>query len=109
MTNFGTVRGILHFSPPQLFYSQTLGFVPGGGDTLLSVLPTADSLPAPTGNYESVRVVIYGSPYGVNYTIRWLYRLQFAQVSEWSFLIPAPNPGEVMSIVTKRIPLNRTT
>ncbi len=34
-------------------------------------------------------------------------RLQFAQVSEWSFLMPAPN-GEVMSILTKRIPLGRT-
>ena len=106
MTNFGFGWGTVLSFPPQLVYSQTLGFVPGGGDTLPSVIPALDTLPASTGDYESVRVVIYGSPYGVNYTIRWLYKLNFAQVSEWSFLMPAPN-GEFMSIVTKRIPRNR--
>jgi hypothetical protein len=109
MTNFDTRWGTIPNSLPQLAYTQTLGFVPGGGDTLPSVIASADSLPAPTGDYESVRVIIFGSQYGVNYTIRWLYRLNFAQVSEWSFLMPAPNQGEFMSIVTKRIPLNRNT
>ena len=73
-----------------------------------SVIPAVGKEPVPSDGYELVRVMIFGSHYAVNYTIRWLYRLQFAQVSEWSFLMPAPNPGEVMSIVTKRIPLNRT-
>ncbi|MFB2979093.1 hypothetical protein [Microseira sp. BLCC-F43] len=92
---------------PQLVCSQTQGFVPGGGDTLPSVIPGVDSLPARSDGYEVVRVVIYGSPYGITYTIRWLYALNFAQVTEWSFLMPSRN-GEYMSIVTKRIPLNRT-
>jgi hypothetical protein len=109
MTNFGTVQGILHCSPPQLFYSQTLGFVPGGGDTLPSVISGTDSLPARSDGYEIVRVMVFGSHWGVNYTIRWLYRLNFAQISEWSFLMPAPGSGEMMSIVTKRIPLNPAT
>jgi hypothetical protein len=87
---------------------QKQGFLCGGSAEVFSVIPAVDSLPASTGNYESVRVVIYGSQYGVNYTIRWLYRLNFAQVSEWSFLMPAPN-REFMSIVTKRIPLNLTS
>ncbi|MFB2983539.1 hypothetical protein [Microseira sp. BLCC-F43] len=107
MTNFGIWWGTTVSFPPQFVYAQTQGFVPGFGDTLPSVIPYADTLPAPTGDYELVRVMVFGSHYGVNYTIRWLYKLNFAQISEWSFLMPAPN-GEVMSILTKRIPLNRT-
>ncbi|GET44047.1 hypothetical protein [Microseira wollei] len=106
MTKFSIGWGTILSFPPQLVYSQTLGFVPGGGDTLPSVIPALDTLPAPRGDRELVRVMIFGSSYAVNYTIRWLYKLQFAQVSEWSFLMPAPN-GEFMSIVTKQIPLNR--
>ena len=106
MTNFDTGWGTKLSFPLQMFYGQTSSFVPGKGDTLPSVIPFLDTLPAPTGDYEIVRLMVFGSHYGVNYTIRWLYRLNFAQVSEWSFLMPAPN-GEVMSIVTKRIPLNR--
>ncbi|GET44364.1 hypothetical protein MiSe_91910 [Microseira wollei NIES-4236] len=104
-----TVRGILHLYPPQLVYAQTRSLVPGEGDTLPSFIPGVDKQPVPSDGYEVVRVMVFGSHYGVNYTIRWLYRLNFAQVSEWSFLMPAPNPGEVMSIVTKRIPLGRTS
>ncbi|MFB2976914.1 hypothetical protein [Microseira sp. BLCC-F43] len=109
MTNFDTGWGTVLISLPPLVYSQTLGFVPGVGDTLPSVIPGVGNLPVPSDGYEVVRVMVFGSHYGVNYTIRWLYRLQFAQVSEWSFLMPAPNRGEVMSIVTKRIPLGRTS
>ena len=110
MTNFGVRWEMAPNFPPQLFYSQTLGFVPGEGDTLPSFIPGMDSLPARSDGYEVVRVVIYGSPYGITYTIRWLYTLNFAQVTEWSFLMPVPNgDGEYMSIVTKRIPLGRTS
>ena len=93
---------------PQLFYSQNLDFVPSSGDTLPSVIPGVDSLPAQSDGYERVRVMVFGSRYGVTYTIRWLYKLQFAHISEWSFLMPAPSEGEFMSIVTKRIPLSPT-
>ena len=64
MTNFGIGWGTTLSFPPQLVYSQTLGFVPGEGDTLPSVIPGLDSLP-PTGDYELVRVMIFGSSYGV--------------------------------------------
>ena len=109
MTNFDTGWGTVLISLPPLVYAQTLGFVAGEGDTLPSFIPGVGNLPVPSDGYEVVRVMVFGSHYGVNYTIRWLYRLQFAQVSEWSFLMPAPNPGEVMSILTKRIPLGRTS
>lgn len=58
---------------------------------------------------ESLRVLIIGSRKGVTSTIQTLYRLGFAEVAEWSPLLPAPNPGEVMSILTRYIltqPLN---
>jgi hypothetical protein len=108
VTNFGAGWEMMPSFPPQLFYSRTLGFLPGEGDALPSVIPSADSLPARPNGYEQVRVVIYGSSYAINYTIRWLHRLQFAQISEWSFPMPVPGSSEMMSIVTKRIPQNRT-
>ncbi|MGH7999198.1 MAG: hypothetical protein ACREPR_07160 [Brasilonema sp.] len=56
-----------------------------------------------TPTREPVKVVIYGSKVGVNGIILTLYRLGFAQVHEWSPLLPSPNPGEFMSILTKYI------
>lgn len=93
---------------PQVVYSQNLNCVPSPDDTLPSVIPGINSLPAQSDGCERVRVMVFGSSYGVTYTIRWLYRLQFAHISEWSLLMPAPSEGEFMSIVTKRIPLNPT-
>jgi hypothetical protein len=104
MTNFGINWETTPSFPPQLVYSQTLGFVPESGNTLPSVIPGVDSLPACSDGYELVRVVVFGSNYGVNYTIRWLWGLHFAQISEWSVPLPAPGSSEMMSIVTKRIP-----
>jgi hypothetical protein len=66
-------------------------------------LPSADSLPAATDDYEVVRVLVIGSHRGVTSTIGTLYVVRFAQVNEWSPLLPAPGSGEVMSILTRRI------
>ncbi|MBD1926144.1 hypothetical protein H6F74_07740 [Trichocoleus sp. FACHB-90] len=52
------------------------------------------------------KVLVIGSKKGVTSTILTLYRLGFAEVSEWSPLSPASNPGEVMSILTRRIRIN---
>jgi hypothetical protein len=103
MTNFDPGWGMVQNSLPQFLDLKTLGFLPGEGGTLPSVIPGADSLPASSNEFESVRVLVIGSHWGVNYTIRWLYRLNFAQISEWSFLMPAPGTNEMMSILTKRI------
>ena len=107
MANFGTQWETIPCFRPQSIDSQTLGFVPEPGNTLPSVIPGAHSLPARFEDSELVRVVVFGSNYGIRYTIRWLYGLNFAQVSEWSFPMPAPGSSEMMSIVTKRIPKNR--
>jgi hypothetical protein len=52
---------------------------------------------------ESVRLMAIGSREGVLRVIHTLHRLRFAEVSEWSPLLPAPTPGEVMSILTRYI------
>jgi hypothetical protein len=104
MTNFGIKWETIPSFWPQLIDSQTLGFAPSSGGTLPSFIPSVDSLPACSDGYELVRVVIFGSNYGINYTIRWLYGLKFAQISEWSVPMPAPGSSEMMSIVTKQIP-----
>ncbi len=67
-------------------------------------VPDLLGMPAePVPDREPLRVLLVGSRKGVNNTILTLYRLGFAQVSEWSPLLPAPNPGEVMSILTRYI------
>ena len=73
------------------------------GDTLHSVSPVADTLPTILDEWEIVRVMVIGSLRGVNSTIHLLHVLGFAQVGDWSRLLPAPNSSEVMSILTRRI------
>jgi hypothetical protein len=77
-------------------------------DTFQSSTPSASSCESTekTPSRESVKVVIYGSKTGVNSTILTLYKLGFAEVNEWSPLLPSPNPGEVMSILTRHILTN---
>ncbi|MFB2978882.1 hypothetical protein ACE1CM_22170, partial [Microseira sp. BLCC-F43] len=66
-------------------------------------LEAGDSLLAGTDDWELVRVLVIGSHRGVNSTIRTLYVVRFAQIDEWSPLLPAPGSGQVMSILTRRI------
>ncbi|MCS6812575.1 MAG: hypothetical protein NZ772_03245 [Cyanobacteria bacterium] len=79
------------------------------GDSDIPTVPgllgmTTESVP----DREPLRVLLVGSRRGVNNTILTLYRLGFASVSEWSPLLPAPNPGEVMSILTRYIQLDNS-
>ncbi|MDY6940248.1 MAG: hypothetical protein SWY16_21655 [Cyanobacteriota bacterium] len=67
-------------------------------------LPSTDCSHNSPDEYENVRLLAIGSPAGVNATIRTLYVLGFAQISDWSPLLPAPNSGDVMSILTRRLP-----
>ena len=73
------------------------------GKLLSFLLLDADTLPVSTDDYEIVRVLVISSPRGVTSTIRTLYTVRFAQISEWSPLLPAPGSGQVMSILTRRI------
>lgn len=46
-------------------------------------------------------MLVVGSPWGVNSILRSLYALGLAQMNEWSPLLPAPNSGDAMSILTR--------
>lgn len=54
----------------------------------------------PEPERESVRLLAIGSRQGVMSVIHKLHKLNFAEVGAWSPLLPGPNPGEVMSILT---------
>ncbi|HLO88539.1 MAG TPA: hypothetical protein VK203_26515 [Nostocaceae cyanobacterium] len=52
-------------------------------------------------NREKVKLLLVGSPAGVNSIILHLYKLGFAAVGEWSPPQPTNNQGEVMRILIK--------
>jgi hypothetical protein len=72
-----------------------------------SETPTSTSVELPSEQVspdrEALRILVIGSRRGVTGTIQTLHRLRFAEVREWSPLLPAPHPGEVMSILTRYI------
>ncbi|MDY6936303.1 MAG: hypothetical protein SWY16_01445 [Cyanobacteriota bacterium] len=63
----------------------------------------ADDPPHSPDGRNLVRILVVGSPSGVEQTIRTLYVLGFAQMSDWSPLLPTPHSGDVMSILTRQI------
>jgi len=65
--------------------------------------PIKASVEAPLGDRESLKMLVIGSRRGVTSTIQNLHRLRFAEVREWSPLIPTANSGEVMSILSRYI------
>ncbi|HEY9706708.1 MAG TPA: hypothetical protein V6D48_00720 [Oculatellaceae cyanobacterium] len=77
-------------------------FVPDASETpAVSVSPSAS--PEPTANREPVKILIIGSPKGVNNIIHTLYRLKFAEVTAWNPLQPTANPDEVVSILKRQL------
>jgi hypothetical protein len=57
----------------------------------------------PEPNRHPLKILIISSRTGVNNTIHTFYRLGYAEVSEWSKPQPTKNPGEVMSVLSRRI------
>ncbi len=51
---------------------------------------------------EQQRILVISSPNWVRETIHDLHRRGFANANDWSSLLPAANPGEVVSILTRR-------
>ena len=64
----------------------------------------ADTAPLPrfTADTEPLRVMLIGSAEGITATIHNLHRRGFAEVGNWSPLIPW-GEGEMMSVLTKRL------
>ncbi len=77
-------------------------FIPDLDQT--SELETSPPATPPSNpNRHPLKVLIVSSPQGVTNTIHTFYRLGYAEVSEWSKPQPTQNPGEVMSILSRRI------
>jgi len=51
---------------------------------------------------EQLRVLLISSPVWVKETIHELHSRGFANANDWSNLLPGANPGEVVSILTRR-------
>ncbi|NJK75061.1 MAG: hypothetical protein HC942_14700 [Microcoleus sp. SU_5_6] len=69
-----------------------------------STMPAStDVVASPLPRRESVKLMVIGSRQGVLNIIYTLFRLGFAEVGEWSPLLPGPQPGEVMSILIRQI------
>ena len=66
--------------------------------------PTNPAPEEPSSEQELIRVQVMSSPKAVNMTIQNLANLGFAQVSEWSRLVPGPRIGQVTSTLNRYIP-----
>ena len=52
---------------------------------------------------EFVRITVIGSRRGIVSVIKTLHSLRFAEVGEWSPIVPHSNSGELMSVLRKRV------
>ena len=50
---------------------------------------------------EPVQILVIGSSDGIASILLTLHRLRFAEVTEWSPLLPAPTPGKLMRTLTR--------
>ena len=64
------------------------------------ILPLYLHPPAP--GQEQMRILLISSPAWVEATIHDLHARGFANTTDWSSLVPGANPGEVVSILTRR-------
>lgn len=60
-------------------------------------------IPTPIPERETIKHTLIGSTKAVTGTIRVLHQVGYANISDWSPLLPSPNPGEVMSILIRTI------
>ena len=64
------------------------------------ILPLYLHPPAP--DQEQMRILLISSPTWVTETIHDLHARGFSDTNDWSSLVPGANPGEVVSILTRR-------
>ena len=72
----------------------------GGVRVVPLLLPVSVRPLAP--DQEQLRVLLISSPGWVRETIHDLHQRGFANANDWSSLQPGANPGEVVSILTRR-------
>jgi len=74
---------------------------PDGGDRPLPLILPLYFHPLAPGQ-EQQRILIISTPTWVRETIHDLHARNFANAKDWSSLLPGANPGEVVSILTRR-------
>jgi len=88
----------------QMFDVPTAHTFPGDSDDEIQpqtlILPLYFNPLAP--HQEQIRILLISSPSWVRETIHDLHRRGFANANDWSSLLPAANPSEVVSILTRR-------
>ncbi len=50
---------------------------------------------------EPIQILVIGSSRGIDTIVRTLHQLRFAEVREWSPLLPSPTPGKLMRTLTR--------
>lgn len=72
-----------------------------------SELPSAEvdfqASTAPVPEKKFVKVMVIGSPKGITSVIKTLHTLRFAEVGEWSPIMPHGESGEMMSVLRKKV------
>jgi hypothetical protein len=66
--------------------------------------PQEISTTSPNPEREPVQILVIGSSRGITNIIHSLYAHHFAQISEWSPLMPAPVPGQLMRMLIRYVP-----
>lgn len=79
----------------KLIMTQLQSLISGIGDNT----PLKEVIP----DRESLKHIVVGSAKAVTSTIHNLQILGYAEVGDWSPLLPSGNPGEVMSILIRQI------
>ncbi len=76
-------------------------FLPGAGDAPTVSVRSDSAEPSPSR--EPLRILLIGSRKGITQIIQRLHILRFAEVGEWSPILPTGNPGELMSILIRHV------
>lgn len=81
--------------------STNQGFLPDADNQNSPVLSQSVSQTEP--NREPLKHLLIGTTKTVTSTIHYLQVIGYADVGDWSPLLPSANPGEVMSILNRPI------
>ncbi|MCG6138729.1 MAG: hypothetical protein MET45_29730 [Nostoc sp. LLA-1] len=79
----------------------TTSFISSAEDPITTLKSQTDSQTEP--NREPLKHLLIGSSKAVTGTIHYLKVIGYADVDDWSQLLPTGNPGEVMSILIRHI------
>jgi hypothetical protein len=71
----------------------------------VSAIPTSRNTISAISEREKIKHMLIGSSQAVMGTIQVLHKLGYADLGEWSPLLPTSNPGEVMSVLVRAIPV----